>query len=469
MQRSFASLRLGIWLPIIVVAGVLGALIPDYVSVMGDSTAKLMALPAAILLACLVAYSRYSLLLLIVLLRGSTDNLFEESRFAIGGSQIGVGGLLNGFAILIALLLVVEQPKRFSWRLVKTWAPFLAALFLGIVITPDRPEGTRLFLQLLSSAAVFVGAYYFVRDPERFRVALWLVFWSSLVPVAYGFVELATGGGQGYAEGLRLRSTFSHPNILAFYLTIVIATTLYLSRSPLFALPPGKRFVIGLYMVVMLALLMLTKTRSAWVACGAIFFVYALLFERRYFVYLIVAAVAALFIPGVGDRLIDVTQGTSKALSSVDQVNSFAWRQSIWESGLSYMTPSHYVAGYGVEAFRYFAPAFFKEGGGGNWGAHSIYVEIFFELGILGLAAFAWMWAQVWLAIRPLAKVDRLTTFLLLFIGIQYLVTAASDNMLHYLSVNWYLWFVLGAGTAYAGLNATTAPVAMPDREAAFR
>ena len=290
--RTLLSPRVSPWIAVILVAVVVGAFIPDYVNLIGDSYAKLMALPAAMLLAFAMAYSRTSLLLLIVVMRGSTDLVFESSRFAIGGSQIGVGGLLNGFAILIAILLIVEKPQTFSFRLVKIWGPFLAMLVLGVAITPDRPEGTRLFLQLLSTFAVFVGAYSFVRSEKEFRTCLWIVFWSSLIPAAYGYVELATGGGHDFVEGLRIKSTFSHPNIFAFYLTLVIATTLYILKSSLFRLTPGRKFLIGAYMIVLLSLLALTKTRSAWVACGAIFVAYALLFERRYFVYLLVAGVA---------------------------------------------------------------------------------------------------------------------------------------------------------------------------------
>ncbi|MEO8937735.1 MAG: O-antigen ligase family protein [Burkholderiaceae bacterium] len=444
------------WIGIIAVAGLLGALLPGYVALMGDSPLKLMALPAAIVLGFLLAYSRTTLLLMLVFSRGATEVLFDSTRMAVGGMQIGVGGLINGFAILIALLLVIEKPQLLSKTVWKVWAPFLVLICFGTFVAPDRSTAARLFLQLLSEFAVFVGAWYFVRTDNDYRTCIKLILWSSVIPVAYGFIELASGGGHEYAnEGLRLRSTFSHPNVFAFFLTLIIALTLYVGKGRSFALGPVKRFILNAYLPLLLLMLLLTKTRSAWVACAAMFIGYALLFERRYFVYLILAGVAGLFIPGVGDRLFDLTQGGGNSISSYDRLNSFAWRESIWRSGFDSMSPIHYVYGYGLEAFKFFSPTFFRESNGVNWGAHNVYVQLFFDLGVLGVMAFVWMYGQLLKGLRSVIAFDRLGSLMLSFVVVAFLLMAASDNMLDYLSFNWYLWFLFGAGLSYAGLHAT--------------
>jgi len=455
--------RASLWTCVILIACVVGALVPDYVSTIGDSPIKLMALPAAMLFAFLLAYSRTLLLLMLVFSRGATEVLFESTRMSVGGMQIGVGGLINGFAILIAVLLILERPHLLSKPVVKVWAPLLAMAFFGTLMAPDRSTATRLFLQLLSECAVFVGAFYFVRSDHDYRTCIKLILWSSLIPVAYGFIELATGGGHEYgAEGLRLRSTFSHPNVLAFFLTLIISLTLYAAKSASFGFGAAKRGALLAYLPVLLVLLLLTKTRSAWGACAVMFVGYGLLFERRYLAYMLVAAVVGLFIPGVGDRLLDAMQDTG-SISSATRLNSFAWRTSIWESGLGWMTPVHYVYGYGLEAFKYFAPTFFAESNGINWGAHNVYVQVFFDLGLLGILAFVWMYGQLLARIRTVFAFDRLGALTTTFVIAEFLVVAGSDNLLDYLSFNWYLWFLFGAGLSYAALHASAGkPITEP-------
>jgi O-antigen ligase len=446
--------RAPLWIGIFLIACVVGALVPFYASIIGESPYQLTALPAAILFAFLLAYSRTVLLLLLVFSRGATELLFESTRMSVGGIQIGLGGLINGFAILIAILLVLERPRLLSKDLVKVWAPFLVIAFIGTVFAPDHGQATRLFLQLMSEFAVFVGAFYLVRTDHDYRTCIKLILWSSVIPVVYGFIELANGGSPDFSgEGLRIRSTFSHPNILAFFLTLIISLTLYAAKSSSFALSQVQRAMLFAYILVLVILLLMTKTRSAWLACALMFLGYALLFERRYLVYLIMAGAVGIFIPGVGDRLLDAVQGNS--ISSATQLNSFEWRTSIWESGLQWMTPVHYVYGYGLEAFKDLAPTFFSEANRVNWGAHNVYVQLFFDLGLIGILAFFWMYFQLMDRIRRLFAFDRLGAYFSLFVIVEFLVVSASDNMLDYLSFNWYLWFLLGGSLSYAALHAT--------------
>ena len=204
-----------------------------------------------------------------------------------------------------------------------------------------------------------------------------------------------------------------------------------------------------LYMVALAVVLALTKTRSAWMACVAMFACYGIFFQRRYLVYLVVLGACALLLPGVSDRVLDIA-GKTPAISSLTPLNSFEWRVSLWKSGLSWMEPARYLLGYGLQAFAYFATTFFADSGGINWGAHSVYVELFFELGALGVAAFFWMYGSVLGLLRKLLPIDRMAGFVLLILVVEYLVISASDNMLDYLSFNWYLWFICGAGIALA-------------------
>jgi len=457
--------RFGRPLQLLTVAAViaigLGAIVPAYAEALGDSYAKLMALPAIILLTMLVTLSRTMLLLIIVFLRAATESLFDASRFSVGGSAIGLGGLLNLFAIIIATLLVFERPQFFSKSILKIWGAFLLMVFFGVFNSPDEPAAWRFLLQWTSNFSIFVAAYYFVRSESDFKRIIKLVLWSSAVPALVGIFQAATGTGYVTLDaGTRVVSTFNHPNIFAFYLTIIIAMSLFVMKSPLFALSSSKRWMLGLYLLVLIGLLVMTKTRSAWFATFAVFAIYGAFFERRYLIYILVAGVVALFIPEVGERLGDLGGGAKQQVTSYDQLNSFSWRVGLWKSGLGWMTTSHYLAGYGVDAFKWYAPIFFDDFTHAHWGAHSVYVQMIFDFGILGLMSFLWMYGQVLNQIRKMFAWDRLSAFFLGMLVMEFLVVAYSDNMLDYQSFNWYLWFVVGAGIAMRELKSSPVPPA---------
>jgi len=423
-----------------------GMAVPGFVAAVDGSPAKALALPALLLLIMLLLYSRLALLTGILLLRAFCDVFFDATRISLGGTQIGLGFLVNVFVILIALLLVIEQPKVLPRKMFLLWLPFLLCGLAGVAMAPVMADALRAYLAQLSYCAVFVCAFYLVRTPEDFKRCVRIVLLSSILPVLYGLADIAIQGGVHGPNGARLQSTFAHPNIYAFYLTLVIAFGFYVLKSATYTLTQAQRGALGAYLLLLFAMLALTQTRSAWIACGAMFLGYGLLFERRYLLYILVVPLLALLIPEVRERVLDLGAGNEVKLYA--KLNSFAWRLYIWESGLNWMRPAHYLLGYGLDSFAFHSPTFFPLAGKTHFGAHSMYVQWLFELGALGLLACLWVYARVLWTFKQLAASNRLGAFILTVTVLQYLIVSASDNMAAYLAFNWYFWFVLGAGCA---------------------
>jgi O-antigen ligase len=109
------------------------------------------------------------------------------------------------------------------------------------------------------------------------------------------------------------------------------------------------------------------------------------------------------------------------------------------------MKPDHYLFGYGVEAFMHYSIDFFPLAGGEERGAHNVYVQLFFDIGAVGLFTFIWLYACLTLSLAKFYKANKLMIFSIIMLIGQYAMTAYSDNMLSYLAYNWYFWFVLGA------------------------
>jgi O-antigen ligase len=443
-------------LGVVMVAGVAGAILPPYVAAAGESVFRLAVLPAAIVLGFLFLFNRPVLFLLIIFFRAVCDPLFEATR--AGGDSMGLGAIANALVILMAFLFLVERPRAVTRTAIPMWAPLLVVAVLAAVRAPELGPAVKYLLVYLSYASVFAIPFFLkgrLADP-RFLVPLILL--SSLMPVLYGFFDFATWAcGRPDA---RVCSTFEHPNIFAFYLVLMVSLTLYILKSEQFRISSPQRWLLVGYMIALIALLMLTKTRSAWAACIVVFVVYGLFFQRRFLVYLVVGLGLLLLLPPVQDRLMDLAQGNEQV--QFGKLNSYAWRKSIWEAGLSWMSAAYYPIGYGLESFGYYTSVFFPTRSG-RTGAHSVYVQWFFEAGVIGVACAAWLFQRLFSMLWRGRIRDRLGAVLFITIVLEYLVMAYSDNMLAYLSFNWTFWFLMGvvcaAWTRPAGdVEASQAP-----------
>jgi len=432
----------------LLVAAVLGFITPAFVGLTDGQVSKMVALPAAMVFALMLLYDRRLILMVIILFRSGADNVLELTRLSIGSYPLGIGGLINGCVILTAMLLVSEKPKQTPASAFGAWGPFLGVMLLGVLISPVKGDAIRLFLGITSHFAMFIAGFHCVRDKQEFRRCIKLIAWSAVVPVLYSAVDFALNHN---APDFRLRSTFAHPNVLAFYTTVIIGLTFYLFKTLPKDASLGEKACLMLYLVVLLGVLALTKTRSAWGATAISFGVYAVLFERRYLLYMFFLGGVALMIPGVLDRLTDLEQGNT--VTTYANLNSFAWRVYLWQTALDWMRPASYLFGNGFQSFKEYSIVFFPLAGRTNFGAHSVYVEILFELGIVGLLAFCWMYFKVLKALAGLVKVDALAAFSLIVVVVNYLICCFSDNMLDYLSYAWYLWFAVGAGCALARIG----------------
>lgn len=431
-----------------------GTGIPYYVREFGDSTAAMFALPLLLLLAALFVVNRTWLLLLILITRAAGDIVLESTRS--GG--IGAGALINACVILLTLTLVIEKPRAAPAKMIMAWIAFFLTALYGIALSPEKGDAARLCLTWLSNLAVFVSAFHVVKSSEDVRFFIRIVLWSSALPAAYALYDIAVNLGAAGAE-FRLQSTFTHANILAFYLMLVVALGFYLVKSRPAGQPVRYTFL-SFYLLFLVGLLLLTQTRSAWFACIAVFLAYGVLFERRYLVYLALIFAAGLLIPAVRDRLVELGSGNEAVHQA--KLNSFAWRLMLWESALTWMEPARYLFGYGIGAFRENAPVFFALGDGIKWDAHNVYVQWFFDAGAVGLAAYLWIHARLLALLRPLFSIDRLLGFVVVSLMLSYLFVSLSDNMMFYLVFNWYFWFTVGAACALVHVHGQARPLEEP-------
>ena len=437
------ALIISISLCMAVLMGIFAAFFANNV---GDHVGILLALPGALIVGVIFLLDRYTLFLLIILFRSALDPILEITKLG----SFGLGAVLNALVILIALIAIIQQPSPVSRILKQTWLAFLVISLITLGFAPEFITALKTYLTLVSYAAIFSLAITLIKSEEDYGRWMRAVFYSSFIPIVYGFIDSATGGFAS-SEGFRISSTFSHPNIFAFYLVLMISLGLYFYKSNASYIPIFFRKTIPIYILLMLALLVMTKTRSAWATCFIFFSLYALIYERKYLVIIFLIPIVGLMIPEIRDRFTDLSQGNE--VVNYSKLNSYAWRKMIWSQGLQSMEPSHYFLGYGLEAFKYYSAKFFTMSGGLQHGAHSVYVQLLFETGVLGLGAFIWTHVKLARLLLPFYKKNKLMIFSSIMFLLEFALNSYSDNMLSYLSFNWYLWFVLGAAYAVGNVR----------------
>jgi O-antigen ligase len=425
-----------------VMCGVIAALFAD---IAGANPVRVAALPVAAALTILLLTDKRSLVYLIILLRSAGDPIFSFGKFELGTASIGLGGALNGLMILIAALFFGQQPETVPRRALWMWAGFLVVVFAAAIRSPIPGESMRLFLVQLSYCAVFVIAFYMVQSRADLEKCIRIMLLSSLVPILYASMQVAPELLTGSVAGMRIKSSFSHANVFAFYLVLIVAIAMYALKGSAMNLSTATRCALWAYVPVLLAFLMLTGTRSAWIACLLLFLMYGLFIQLRYVIYVAGALLVALFIPGVMERLVDLARGNEFVQGG--SLNSFAWRLSLWESALPWIK-TKWLLGHGLDSFLVYSPEFFRldffKRASFGVGAHNTYLRLLFETGLVGLLAYLILFGALLSMLRGVVRSDRVGSTIAMVVVAAYLVISASDNMEYYLAFNWYFWFFLG-------------------------
>lgn len=411
-----------------------------YTTLFSQSWVLVLGIPLLVPLVVLLLTNPKSLFLMLLLGRCALDPILESARFS---SNIGLGAALNLLVVACAGVWGLQNMAIRQRSVILLWAAPLAVMVLGVFLAPDPLPAVKRLVAFLSYAAVFFMGHQLCleREQQGLQTLLRVIVWSSLIPLVVGGVQYVTGNL--FLEG-RLAATFTHPNIYAFYCLLVVIALVGLQH--LDGIGPHIRWAL---LPMLVLSIVLTQTRSAWAALMVAGLVYGLLISRRILIWMFLAIILASLTPAVQDRLLDLFQGNQ--VVQYAKLNSFAWRQYIWECGLHWMSPTHYLFGYGIGAFYVYSTDFFPLSGGIAFGAHNVYVERFFDGGILAVTVFA---AFIGVQLKTAWQYSRhMRTLGLLYIALiaSYLILNFSDNVVDYLAYNWYYWSFAGAMYAMAG------------------
>jgi O-antigen ligase len=386
----------------------------------------------------------------LILMRPLCDRIFESSRLDGAGSTVSPGAIINVAVICAMLFSVGLIWRRVPSGLRTAWLPFLLVAFVAVLYSPEQALGFRRFVAYVSYSGMFMFPFMVARsESDVFYYLKWMIL-SSVLPVLYGIFQAVSGidwheYATGYLEptGYRIQSTFPHPNIFAFYIIAIVGIIFFLLATDRGRMGERLRIVLTLYLVPLFALLIMTKTRSAWASCIILILVYGLVYDKRALVLVVLAPLLAFVVPAISERLLDLFAKNYYGGGSGSNLNAYAWREVLWASSFTYIWESP-LFGYGLESFSHYSPQFFPLNSKDNINAHNVYIQLLFEMGFVGLCAFLWIFLRsyAWLILRW--HLDRRGSIMAGGILASYLISCYSDNLLNYLSFNWCFWFGFG-------------------------
>lgn len=442
LRSSRIKLSPGEYLLLISASAVLGILSMLLASGSDGKLTSLLLLPGSLILIFSFLLAGRYLGDAILIFRASIDLLLNQTRVAGGG--VGLGAAINFVVVLSGLRSLFSKDKKMRDG-VFIWIPFLIFLFLSLLNAPDKIAALKSFVAFLTCVAAYITGRGAALNNSFLRVMFLTVAGSAIAfCVSMGYLAVGKGYLPESDGGLRFAGIFGHPNILAFFCVINSAIMLYLEESK--CVSSWKLMaLLRVHLAFTLILLLATRTRSAWAAEAVLYFGYALFFKRRYFIYIALSLLVALAVPGVQDRVIGVF--SSGATHSGAVGNSYDWRLMLWRDALGSLSAIQFVTGRGLSSFYYYCSSFFSLSGGLRWGAHSIFVQLIYELGVFGLLAFVFILIKCFFVflsafkkglVRPEATIG-------LFLVLMYVFVGYSDNMFDYVAFNYYFYSLLGA------------------------
>ena len=391
----------------------------------------------------------------LLIARPSLDNIFGLLRFSAGGASLSPGFLFNVVIVSVAAALaghamLVERARQSAFvTVLGIWGPFLLSSAIAAFYSPVPVEALQMLFNFVTYGAVaFLGLIY---GAALSRSALTgIVALTGVVPTVYGLSQVVFG-----MADTRLASTFAHPNILAFFCVIYIS---YLFHAQLSGYVRSRWAVASIWALVATAAisLLFTGTRSAYIATLFFLFCYAGVRRPLLLIPLLMLSAVALLIPAVSDRIIDAVSGSSSVSydyfvsamrgevidAGALTLDSGTWRKYLWQAAWPWIDRQP-IFGHGLGSFQFYSTSFFPLASGGGNPAHNVYVQLLFEGGCVLLLSFFYLLVRIFFRLGKCKTENRYdAVFAYLFMTI-FMIVSLSDNMLYYLTVNIFIWFVI--------------------------
>lgn len=372
----------------------------------------------------------------------------EQALFNLFSIPISFTFLAGVMLITIAFLeLIKRKIKKEDLKIFIPWIIFLGANILLSFFSFDKQASLVNFFRLLSFFSAFVFGYLIFNTPGKLTNLARLIIFSAIIPSGVAWWQLINRDGFYDGERWRLVGTFTHPNMLAIYLVLVISLTLFvtlnLRKSSILKVPYG---LLSIFFVVPL---LFTYTRVAWLAIAFILFAVGVYrFRKLLLISILAFFLLYLFAPFFQDRI--------ATLSGIGAADSSSWRLELWRDMAGYIKANPWF-GYGPGTASSFLgkniPRLLVE-----TEPHNDYLRIWLESGIFVLLSYLWIFIdylkRLWFGfkIESRPRFKMLILFLLLF-TVSMGGASLTDNVLKDAVMQWEFWSLSGGVLAVIAIS----------------
>lgn len=281
----------------------------------------------------------------------------------------------------------------FSLRLIVfTTVAFLSLLVGSQILTNSETLISGLFLiRFIEYAALYFIGYELAADSKFREKSAWVLILAGFIVALLGFLQfivipdfaqLASEGGWDPHQ-YRLLSTFFDPNFVGGFLVFL---TSYIISFLFWKKKQTEKIVLTIFGLSSLLAIVLTFSRSTYLAFFAMLFAFGSLRSSKIFLPLI-SLVAAVFIliPPVQSRLV-------QAINLDDSARA---RLISWDNAVTIANDNSFL-GVGFNSYRFAQEryGFFQDAAGGGHsgsGVDSSVLLVLATTGILGLLCYLWL------------------------------------------------------------------------------
>lgn len=287
-----------------------------------------------------------------------------------------------GVVLCVVLTLAAWwSPGGVRWeRTPLEWASlaWIAALVIASAFALDPARSFPRVTKGLLLVIVPVAAYH-ARDPKVARRAVAALLVSAVPATIYALVRFVHDGG---AFPARVKGMVNHPLTYGGQVTILVTIAMAL----LLRGPRRWRWPVAALIALLLPALIGSYTRSAWIATLVAAAVLLARVKARLIPVAAGLAIAALFVLPASFRVRALSAFDVKSVWNVERVY-------MWGAGAR-MLRDHPVTGVGLEDLHEVYPRYQDPRAAEQVGhLHNLYVQVGATMGIVGLAALAWLLA----------------------------------------------------------------------------
>jgi len=379
-------------------------------------------------------------LFLFILLRPAVDFSSQTAILEIGSFSLNLSSLLGLLILIFSGLLIIKNYSKFKKiKLIIPWLLFLTVNLFSFLFTFSSNASLEEMARLLTIFSLFILGFLLVKNSRELTRLVKIIIYSSFLPIGVGLYQLITGTGLREGGEVRILGTFSHPNMFAFFLCLIIVLTVFIFLSD------KRKQVSSIFYVLLMFLsffvLFFTYTRGAWLVSFIFILIIGLLYYRRFLISIAAfLLIIYLLVPSFQERI--------STLTNPDPYGSISWRFELWKDGFDYFKQKPFL-GYGAGTATSVI-SYNRDPRLGSSEPHNDYLRTALNTGALGLIIYLNLIACLLLTLfiqflkQKNSKLKMFNLFLLAYAIAMYLMSFG-DNILNDTSLQWSFWVLVGA------------------------